>query len=148
MSGFNLPELQQQPVQVAYTQGLAVGKPCNRIDLCIPQYRPTQAKRNLHKSKDCLGKQNKLESFFQIVWSNPGPGRIPWDSGRGDVAFASVFALVASLAGSVLSKTTFRSLIKTKCPSNGVRYQNKHKNGSQYMKHQSMCHVLEILARC
>jgi len=38
---------------------------------------------------------------------NPGPGRRPSDSGRGDVEFAGVFAPVASLAVSFVAECIF-----------------------------------------
>ena len=44
----------------------------------------------VEKNQDCSGKQNKVP--FTEFGENPGPGRLPLDSGRGDVEFASLCA--------------------------------------------------------
>ena len=46
----------------------------------------------------------KFKLFLTDFWPNPGPGRLPLNSGRGDVEFAGVFASVASLAVSLVSE--------------------------------------------
>jgi len=46
-------------------------------------------------------------NFFPDLWPNPGPGRLPLDSKRGDVEFAGVVDSVASLALSFVSKCMF-----------------------------------------
>ena len=40
-------------------------------------------------------------------WPNPGPGRLPMDSARGQVEFASVIAFVASLVDNFVSECIF-----------------------------------------
>jgi len=42
--------------------------------------------------------KTKFKLCFADLLPNPGPGRIPLDSDRGDVEFASVFVSVASSA--------------------------------------------------
>jgi len=49
----------------------------------------------------------KLKFVFTAYSPNPGPGRLPLDSGRGNVEIASVFAPVASLTVSVVSECIF-----------------------------------------
>jgi len=46
----------------------------------------------------------KLDSSFPDFGSNPGPGRLPLDSGRGDIEFACVCVPVASVAISSVSE--------------------------------------------
>jgi len=51
---------------------------------------------------------SKVKCFsFPDSRPNPGPGRLPLDSGRGDVEFAGVFMSVASLAVSFVSECIF-----------------------------------------
>ena len=47
------------------------------------------------------------KTFFANYWPNPGPGRLPFDSGTGDVAFASVSVSVASLTVRDVSECIF-----------------------------------------
>ena len=42
-----------------------------------------------------------------ICWPNPGPGRLPLESGRGDVELAGDLTYVASLAVSFMSECIF-----------------------------------------
>ena len=46
----------------------------------------------------------QLKNKFMDLGHNTGPGRLPLDSGRRDVAFAGVFASVAPLAVSFVSE--------------------------------------------
>ena len=43
------------------------------------------------KAQNCSGKQNTSATVFSGFGPNPGPGRLPLDSGRGDVEIAAVF---------------------------------------------------------
>ena len=52
-----------------------------------------------------LGHQNLF--LFLDCWPNPGPGRLPLDSGRGDVEFAGVFASVAFLTVNFVPNSIF-----------------------------------------
>ena len=63
-------------------------------------------------SQDCSGKQSQVWTLFLDFWPNPGPGRLPLASGRGDVEFAGVLASVASLAVSSVPEFIFWSLVK------------------------------------
>jgi len=49
----------------------------------------------------------KLGLFAPEFWPNPGPGRLPLDSGRGDIEVAGVFASAASVAVSFVSECIF-----------------------------------------
>jgi len=46
----------------------------------------------MHVIPGLLGQNNKSSSnhFFHRFLPNPGPGRLPWHSGRGDIAWADV----------------------------------------------------------
>ena len=58
-------------------------------------------------AQDCSGKQNKVEFVFPDFWPNPGPGRLPLDSSRGDVEFPGGFASVASVAVNFAPESIF-----------------------------------------
>ena len=63
--------------------------------------------------------------FFQDFGPNPGPGRLPLDSGRRDVEFTGVFVSVASVAINFVSDAYFGTLSEKQikvCPSNGGRF--------------------------
>jgi len=51
--------------------------------------------------------------FFIDFWPNPGPGRLPLDSGREDVELARVFASAATLADFV-SECMFANPVEIK----------------------------------
>ena len=68
--------------------------------------------------------------MFLDFWPNPGPGRLPVDSGRGDVELAGVFASVASLAVSFVPESIRWNLAEKKVkkwlqarPGNASHYQ-------------------------
>ena len=50
---------------------------------------------------------------FHIFWPNQGPGRLPLESGSGDIEVAAVFALVASSSASFVSEFIFESVVET-----------------------------------
>ena len=54
--------------------------------------------------QDCPGKQNKVYVFY-VSGPNPGPGRLPSDSGREGVKFAGEFASVVSMPVSFVSES-------------------------------------------
>ena len=56
----------------------------------------------------------KFEFLFTGFWPNPGPGRLPLDSGRRDVKFAGVFASVAFLTVSFVRKSIFWNPVQKK----------------------------------
>ena len=61
----------------------------------------TNGEPKLGHPRDCSGKQNQVECSFHDFWPKPGPGRLPLDSGRGDVEFASVFCVCSVLGGQI-----------------------------------------------
>ena len=67
-----------------------------------------------------MGKQKQNELSFPGFWPNPGPGRLPLDSGRADVEFAGVFASVASAAVSFVPESWPRKKEKAVASKTGV----------------------------
>ena len=74
----------------------------------------------------------KFELFVLDFWPNPGPGRLPLDLGRGDVELAGVFASVASVVVSFVSKCILWNIVNKKLPSKtGICGCSSHlRNGS------------------
>ena len=54
----------------------------------------------------------KFKLFLQFWGPNPSPGRLPSDSGRGDVELAGVFVSVVSVAVSFVSECIFWSPVE------------------------------------
>ena len=52
--------------------------------------------------------------FVESFWPYPGPGLLPWDSGRGGVELAGVFVPVASLTANFVPECIFWNPVEEK----------------------------------
>jgi len=61
-----------------------------------------------------VGRQNQIQTFFLFpgFWPNPGPGRVPLDSVRGDVEFAGVVTSVAYVAVNFVPEFIFWNMVE------------------------------------
>ena len=69
-------------------------------------------KKSLIQSQDCSGRQNITDSMFPFFLPNPGQGRLPLDSGRGEVEFAGVCSVLGG-------QLRFRMHILNACRNKG-----------------------------
>jgi len=89
-----------------------------------PQNNNVQSKLQLYPALFGYAKlnSNMFQFFVWGVGANLGPGRLPLDSGGGDVELADVFVSVASLAVNPVSECNFWKPSRRKnkvCPSDG-----------------------------
>jgi len=75
--------------------------------------------------------------FFPDFWPNHGPGRLPSDSGRGNVELTGVCASVASITVSFVSECIFWNPVRNKALSYG-----RAMAGSKTL-HLRICQVID-----